>query len=99
MKEQIDLDFNAHIIPPAETFADTMRLHYGWSSPVRDEDGGLRPEFSFVADTDNVEEHISAMLGFVAGAYAHFRGGEGWLPFPVTYDEVLAFVSDYETQD
>jgi len=98
MREQIDVDFSAHIVPPAETFGDTMRLHYGWSSPVRDADGQIKPELSFVADTDNVDEHIEYMLRFAAGTYAHFGGGEGRLPFPVPYEDVLAFVSDYDTQ-
>ncbi len=76
MREQLDLDFKEYVIPPAETYADTMRLYHGWSSPARDPDGELLPCAAYVADMDGVEEHIEAMQRCVAALYVHFGGTE-----------------------
>jgi len=76
MAEQLDIDFRDYVIAPAETYADTMRLHHGWSSPARGLDGELLPHASFVADTDGVYEHIEAMQRCAAALYRYFGGTE-----------------------
>lgn len=99
MAEQIDIHFQREVIPPAETFGDTMRLHYGWSSPVRDEDGRLKPNLPFVADIDGVEFQIEAMQAYAAATFCELGGGEGEQPFEVDYETVLDFVRDADSQE
>lgn len=93
--EQIDIDFREGIIPPARTFADTMRLHWGWSRPSRD----TLDRAPYLADTDNVDMHVEAMQRFAADTYGHFGGGEGKLPFGASFEQTLDYVSDPENQD
>ncbi|MDX1766392.1 MAG: hypothetical protein R3313_05595 [Candidatus Saccharimonadales bacterium] len=92
-----DLAFDQYAIPPAETFSDTMRLHYGWSSPVRGPDGEYVGP-NYISDDDGVELHLEAMLMFAAAAYDHFGGGQGRLPFTVSLDEVREYINDYDNK-
>jgi hypothetical protein len=99
LDDQLDIDFKEYIILPSETYADTMRLNFGWKSIVRDKDGRLIEGYSFIADTDGVDQHIRAMQRFAAATYVEFGGGETDQPISVSFDEVLDYVTDYKNQE
>ena len=88
MTEQIDIHFRDHIIPPAETYEDTMRLFFGWSSAARGPDGELLPNHTFVADTDGTLAHTDAMRRCAAALYVHFGGTKELRVIEVSDEEV-----------
>ena len=88
--EQLDLCFAGFIVPPSETFADTMRLEYGWTTPGP----AQQDKAPYLAVTDGVKAHIDAMQAFVTMTVEHF----GLSAEPPTEAQVNEFVNDYDNQ-
>lgn len=93
--ELLDIDFRDSVRPPASNFDNTLRLFCGWGAPSEES----LERAPYLANYDYTEEHIEQMLRFAASTYGHFGGGEGKLPFGVTFEEVLAFVQNIDNQD
>ncbi len=88
--EMTDLRFAGFIVPPSETFADTMRLEFGWCTPGSEQ----QEKAPYLHVADGVEEHIDAMQAFVAMTVQYF----GLNGVPPTEDKVREFVEDHENK-
>ncbi|MCW1908014.1 MAG: hypothetical protein KIH63_001595 [Candidatus Saccharibacteria bacterium] len=89
--EFTDLRFAGFVVPPSETFADTMRLEYGWTTPGPE----MQRAVPYLAVSDGAEAHIDAMQAFVTKTVEYFGLDAQSQP---TINEVQAYVADYDNQ-
>lgn len=89
--EQLDLCFAGFIVSPSETFADTMRLENGWTTPGPDQ----QDRSPYLAPRDGVGGHIDAMQAFVTMTIHAF----GFSQDPPSEEQVAEFVRNPDNKD